>query len=139
MTSGCTLLLSRNVPMRTVLVDQATGHAKYQIDTPIKFAQRATWIRKLDPSTHLLHHRDGDTKSGFSDDITDMGKRKKKSKSRKHEGVELRETGYEIGRIHWSYFSSDRFTFRGMTTSRREFLPKAGKMKGYVVSRRASG
>jgi hypothetical protein len=128
--SGCTLQLSRDSALRTVLVDRATGYAEYQIDTPIKIARSVTWIRKLHPSTHPLHRRDGDTKSGSNDDITDMGKRKKQSKTEKHEGRELRETGDEIARIHWSCFSPDRFVFRGTTTTRSEFLPKAGKMKG---------
>jgi hypothetical protein len=136
--SGCTLQLSRDSALRTVLVDQATGHAKYQIDTPMKIARSVTWIRKLHPSTRPLHHRDEDTKSGSSDDITDIGKRKKKAKSEKHEGRELHETGDEIARIHWSCFSPDRFVFRGTTTTRSEFLPKAGKMGGYAVSRRVS-
>ena len=131
--SGCTLRLSRDSALRTVLVDQATGHAKYQIDTPIKITRSVTWIRKLHPSTHPLHHRNGDTKSGSSDDITDMGKRKKKSKKHKQgdETVpESPEIGDEIARIHWSCLSPDRFVFRGTTTTRSEFLPKAGKMKG---------
>jgi hypothetical protein len=128
--------------LRTVLVDQATGYAKYQIDTPIKIVRSVTRIRKPDPSTHPLHHRDGGIDSVSSDDITDMGKRKKKSKKHK-EGDEtvpkLPETSNEIARIHWSCFSSGRIVFRGTTTTRSEFLPKTGKMGGYVVSRGVSG
>jgi hypothetical protein len=140
--SGCTLQLSRNSALRTVLVDQATGYAKYQIDTPIKIARSVTRIRKPHPSTRPLHHRDGDIKSGPSDDITDMGKRKKKSKKHKEgdETVpELPGTSNEIARIHWSCFSPDKIVFRGTTTTRSEFLPKTGKMGGYAVSRRVSG
>ena len=50
----------------------------------------------------------------------------------------MRETGDEMARIHWSCFSPDRFVFRGTTTTRSEFLPKTGKMGGYVVARRVS-
>ena len=135
MMSGCTLQLTRDSPLRTVLVDQATGYAKYQIDTPIRIVRSVTWIRKLDSSTHPLHNRDTDTASVSSDDIINMGKRKKKSKSEKHkEGDEtvpmLPETSNEIARIDWSYFSSDRIVFRGKATTRSEFLPKTGSVGG---------
>jgi hypothetical protein len=141
--NGCTLQLTRDSALRTVLVDQATGYAKYQIDTPIKLVRSVTRIRKLDPSTHPLH-RDADTTSGSSDDITDMGKRKKESKSEKHEEgdervPESRGTNDEIARIHWSRFSSDRIVFRGTTATQSEFLPKTGKMGRCAVSRRVSG
>jgi hypothetical protein len=141
--NGCTLQLTRDSALRTVLVDQATGYAKYQIDTPIKLVRSVTRIRKLDPSTHPLHHRDADTTSVSSDDIPNMGKRKKESKSEKHEGDETVPeppgTSDEIARIHWSRFSSDRIVFRGTTTTQSEFLPKTGKMGRYAVSRRVSG
>ena len=44
--------------------------------------------------------------------------------------AELAETSDEIARIYWKWFSSDRIVFRGKITSRSEFLPKCGKMKG---------
>jgi hypothetical protein len=134
MMSGCTLQLTRDSPLRTVLVDQATGYAKYQIDTPIRIVRSITWIRKLDSFTHPLHNRDTDTTSVSDDDIINMGKRKKRSKSEKHEGDEmvpmLPETSNEIARIDWSYFSSDGIVFRGKATTQSEFLPKTGSFGG---------
>ena len=51
--SGCTLRFARNSPLRTTLVDDATGHAKYQIDTPIRIVGSVTRIKKFDsPPQH---------------------------------------------------------------------------------------
>ena len=47
--------------------------------------------------------------------------------------TELVETSDEIARIYWKWFSSSRIIFRGRITTRREFLPKTGKAKGWVV------
>jgi hypothetical protein len=132
--NGCTLQLTRDSALRTVLVDQATGHAKYQIETSIKLAQSVTRIRKLDSPTHPHHHRDEDIDSGSGDDVTDKGKHKKKSKKNKEEGdemvPELAETSDEMARIYWNLFAPDRIVFRGRITTRSELLPRAGKMGG---------
>ena len=137
--SGCILQFTRNSPLRTTVVDQATGHAKYQIDTPRRIARRVTRIRKLDSSAqHPLHSDDADSDSG--DDITDKGESKSKKDEGDWEGEhetegELPESSDEIARIYWNWFSSDRIIFRGKITSRSDFLLKCGKMKGYVESR----
>ena len=137
--SVCNLRFTRNSPVRTVLVDEATGHAMYQIDTPIRVTGRVTRIRRLDSSiSHPLHHDDADSDS--DDDITDAKKRRRSgstgSRSYKEEGdaeeaePELAETSDEIARIYWKWFSSDKLIFRGRAHLRTEFLPKCGKMKG---------
>jgi len=130
--SGCTLRFARNSPLRTTLVDEATGHAKYQIDTPIKIARSVTRIRKFDSPTQPPLHWDDDADSDSDDGITDMGKAEKDEKDTEGDdmGTELPETSDEIARIYWKWFSSDRIVFRGRITSRSEFLPKCGKMKG---------
>ena len=132
--AGCTFVFARNSPLRTTLVDEATGHAKYQIDTPMRLTGSVTRIRKLDSQTQP-HHWDDDSDSDSGDDITDKGKREEKFKSKKDEEDEVTEpelpqTSDEIGRVNWKWFSTDEFVFRGKTTTRDEFLPKAGKMKG---------
>ena len=77
--SGCTLRLTRNTPLRTVLVDEATGEAKYQIDTPMRLTRSVTRIRKFDPPTrHPLRWDDGEFDTV---DITDKGRKKKKKSS----------------------------------------------------------
>ena len=129
--SGCTFRFTRNSPLRTTLIDEATGHAIYQIATPT-WTRSVTRIRKLDsPQPHL--HRDEDADDDSDDDIT--GK-KSMSKEDEEKGggteaePELPETSDEIARIYWKWFSSDRVIFRGKITTRSEFLPKTGKMGG---------
>jgi len=136
--SGCILQFARNSPLRTTLIDEATGNAVYQIDTPIRIAGSVTRIRRFDSSTHPPHewHDDADSDSG--DDITEKGKgRRSKSEKDKIDpededeaGVGLPETSDEIARIYWKWFSSDKIVFRGRITTQDEFLPKCGKMKG---------
>ncbi|KAF9644778.1 hypothetical protein BDM02DRAFT_843365 [Thelephora ganbajun] len=137
--SGCTLQFSRNSPLRTTLVDEATGHPKYQIDTPRKIARSVTRIRRFDSPTQPPLHQDDDVDSDSGDDITDKGKKKSESKEDKHNreeadeadgGAELLETSDGIARIYWKWFSPDRIVFQGKITTRSEFLPKCGKMSG---------
>ena len=93
--SGCTLRLSRDSPLRTTLVDEASGHAKYQIDTPMKLARSVTRIRKFDSLTQPpLHWSDEDPGSDSGDDITD----KKGSKSKEEEEAEGDDIGAELPR-----------------------------------------
>ena len=139
--SGCTLRLARNSPLRTTLVEEATGHAKYQIDTPMKVAGSVTRIRKFESPTEPPPNWDEDSDSDDGDDTTGKGKKKSKSKKdikdKKEEagdadetGTELPETSDEIARIYWKWFSTDRIVFRGKIATRAEFLPKTGKAKG---------
>jgi len=139
--SGCTLRLAKNSPLRTTLIDETTGHAVYQIDTPIKLARSVTRIRKFDSPPQPRLHWDDDADSDSGDDITDKGKKKEKSKKDKkdkkgteEEGdeadTELPQTSDEIARIYWKWFSPDRIVFRGKITTRDVILPKCGKMKG---------
>ena len=132
--SGCTLRFARNSPLRTTLIDEATGYAKYQIDTPIKITKSVTRIRKLDATTP--YHQDNDTDSGSEDDSIRRGKKGSSDKHGKdgEDGLEtveeLAETSDEIARIYWKWFSTDEIIFRGERTPRDVFLPKCGKMKG---------
>ena len=143
--SGCTLRFTRNSPLRTVLVEEATGQAKYQIDTPIRLARSVTRIRKFDTPTQPPLHWDDEAESdsgddgvgeerkrkSSSDDTTDKGKGKSKKDEREEDAEpELSETSDEIARIYWKWFSSDRIIFRGRSRLRTEFLPKCGKMRG---------
>ena len=132
-----TLRFTRDSPLRTILVDEATGCARYQIDTPIKIARSVTRIRKFDSPAQPHLHLDEDADSDPGDDIADRkeeAKSKKDGKGKEQEGdgleTELPETSDEIARIYWKWFSSSRIIFRGRITTRREFLPKSGKAKG---------
>ena len=129
--AGRTFLLARNSPLRTTLVDEATGQAMYKIDTPRTFSQSPTKIRKLDSSTQPpLHWDDDDADSDSDEDI--------KGKKRLSAGMdgggpsetELPETSDEMARIYWKFISSDKIIFRGKATTQSEFLPSAGKLGG---------
>ena len=132
--SAITLRFTRNSPLRTSLIDEATGHVMYQIDTPIRIVGSVTRIRKFDESTQHLYPQDYDSDS--SDD-TPVGRKSKEDKYDMEEegdevgaGPELPEASNEIARINWKWFSSDSIIFRGRGYLRTEFLPKCGKMKG---------
>ena len=131
--SGRTFQLARNCPLRTTLVDEATGHAIYQIDTPKMVAGGVTRIRKFDsPQPHI--HRDEDANSDHDHGFTDEENKHKSHKSEEdeEEGDEtetgLPEASDEIARIYWKWFSSDKIVFRGKITTLSEFFPNTGKM-----------
>jgi len=131
--SGCTLRFAKDSPLRTTLVDEATGHAKYQIDTPIRLVRSVTRVRKFDSPTQPPLHWEDDADSDSGDHIDDKGKKKPCKKDENDEGeieTELPETSDEIARIYWKWFSSDRIVFRGRIHLQAEFLPKCGKLKG---------
>ena len=134
--SGCTLRLTRDSHLRTTFIDEATGHAKYQINTPIRITRSVTRIRKFD-SHATPHHWDEDVHSDPGDHIADKGNERERFNPERGKGeegdeteAELPETDDEIARIYWKWFSSDKIIFRGRITTRNEFLPKTGKMGG---------
>ncbi|KAF9784309.1 hypothetical protein BJ322DRAFT_1109032 [Thelephora terrestris] len=125
---GCTLSLSRDAPLRTSLIDEATGQAVYEIDTSQKLLSTPTTkIRKLDPAARP-HPHSGDVGSGSDENTTDT-KHGSVGTEEDEPGMELPETSDEMARIYWK-FISDRIIFRGKITTQREFLPECGKMKG---------
>lgn len=131
--SGCTLRLAKNSPLRTTLIDEATGQVKYKIETPMRIARSVTRIRKFEsPVQAPLNWDEDDDDSGDDDhDVTNGGKGKESSPTGQENEVEdLQETSDEIARIYWKWFSSNRIIFRGKITSRKEFMPKCGKLKG---------
>jgi len=89
--SACTLRLTRDSPLRTILVDEATGYARYQIDTPRKIARSVTRIRKFESHTQPPLHLDGDADSDPGDDIADKREARaetdEKDKEREGDGI----------------------------------------------------
>ena len=128
--SGCAFELAQNSPLRTTLVDEVTGHAKYQIDTPLRIVGSVTRIRKFDlpPSQPLPLIQSGEASPDDDDDPTDTGKKKGKwFKWNPVTGEELPETDDELARIHWKWFLPCMINFGGKMTDRREFLPRTGR------------
>lgn len=67
-------------------------------------------------------------RSDSDEDLTDKGRKKKGGfKWKNLTKADLSETDDEIGRIHWKYFSTDRFEFEGKVTTRKESCPSAGR------------
>jgi hypothetical protein len=126
--SGLTLSLAHDSPLRTTLIDEATGNAIYEIHTPRGLSlQRVTKIRKLDPGTRPPLHSD----EGDSDSDEDPA-HKKYTPVSTEEGepvIESPETSDEIGRIYWKSTSSNKIVFRGKSTTQSEFLPLCGGLK----------
>jgi len=123
-----TLLLSRNSCLRTTLIDEATGQAVYEIDTPRKVSKCATKIRKFDsPTQPPLHWNDG---GNDYDSGEDRVGRKGASTGGEPEPMELPETSDEMARIHWKWSSDNRIIFRGKITTQKEFLPAVGTLRG---------
>lgn len=114
--SGCTLRFERNSPLRTTLVDEATRHAKYRIETPMKVARSVTRITKFESPTRPPLHWDEEADSS-------SGNEQNKNRT---------ETGDEMARIYWKWFSPSRIIFKGRVTTRSESLPKCGKLKGWA-------
>ena len=133
--SGCILRFINNSPLRTSLIDEATGQVKYKIETPMKIARSMTRIRKFESPVQPLLDPDEDADSNSGGDISEEGGKDEELDSKEEEPsdeveTELPETSDEIARIYWKWFSSDKIIFRGRITNRGEFLPKCGKLKG---------
>ena len=129
--SGCTLRLARNSPLRTTLIDEATGNVKYKIETPMRIARSVTRIRKFESPVQAPLHWDEEDEDSGDDDVTNGGRKKEPSPTgEENEAEDLQETSDEIARLYWKWFSSNRIIFRGKITSRKEFMPKCGKLKG---------
>ena len=133
--SGCILRFINNSPLRTSLIDEATGQVKYKIETPMKIARSMTRIRKFESPVQPLLDPDEDADSDSGGDISEEGGKDEELDSKEEEPgdeieTELPETSDEIARIYWKWFSSDKIIFRGRITNRGEFLPKCGKLKG---------
>lgn len=131
--SGCTLRFTRNSPVRTTLVDEATGHVMYKIETPtFKFAHVATQIRKVESHTQPPLHLEEDTYTDSGDDTTDDEKMDDKFYSDEESQVDLGlpEISDEMARIYWKLLAQDKIVFQGRIHGRSQFLPKCGKMGG---------
>lgn len=138
---GCTLRFTKSSPVRTTLFDEATGHAKYKIETPIKASHVVTRIRKLEAHAQPHLQLDDDTGSDSDDDVTLCGKTEDKLSSGEVHveedeiDVDFPESSDEMSRIYWKLLAPDKIVFQGREHVRSEFLPKCGKMKGWVDSR----
>ena len=119
-----TFEFSGKCPLRTTIVDKATGHPKYRIDTPLKLTGRVTKIKKFDKPFQPPLISGGKTDLG--DDPTDKGKKGSKTK-KAH--ANLPKDFEEITKVQWHWFSPDIVAFLGNETTRKRFLPRCGGFK----------
>jgi hypothetical protein len=132
--SGCTFQFTRSSSIRTTLIDEATGHAKYKMETPIKASHVVTRIRKFENPANPPLNLDEDDDSDPNDDISDEEMEDKFSDGTSGDEIhpEMPEISDEMARIYWKLIAPDEIVFRGKVHIRSEFLPKCGKMKGWV-------
>jgi hypothetical protein len=69
--SDRTFQFTRSSSIRTTLIDEATGHAKYKMETPIKASHVVTRIRKFENPANPPLNLDEDDDSDPNDDISD--------------------------------------------------------------------
>ena len=134
---GCTLRFTKKSPLGTALVNEATGHVKYTIETPMNpIARAVTRIKKFGPHTQPPHNSDEYAGTDSDDDITLCGTIKGE-----HDGsgpevkgdemdLEMPGASNEIARIDWKLFSPDKMVLYGREHIQSEFLPKCRKVEG---------
>ena len=108
------LVLTRNSPLRTVLVNQGTRQPLYKIETQQKITRTITRVYKISPSTRIDQMSDPEAPSyplGGSDS----------------EEIDIPAESEEIARIYWHHFSSYRVVYNGRILKRSQLLPRAGR------------
>ena len=110
------LVFTRDSPLNTALVDEASGLVMYEIETERGFMSRTTVIRK--PFTSACHFffffRVAPPPETYPVLFSDR------------KGRPVPHTSTEVARIRWKTWSSDRIVYYGCDMKRGEFMPKAG-------------
>jgi hypothetical protein len=132
--SGCTFQFTRSSSIRTTLIDETTGHVKYKMETPIKASHVVTRIRKFEDNAYPPSSLDEDDDSDPNGDLTDEEMEEKFSDDMDGDKMrlEMPEISDEMATIYWKLVAPDEIVFRGKAHIRSDFLPKCGKMKGWV-------
>jgi len=106
------LAFTKDSPLNTTLVDEASGLVMYEIETERRFTSKTTVIRKPFTSAQFFFFRSfrGTNLPLLSD----------------RSGRPVPHTSTEVARIRWKRWSSDRIVYYGCDMKRGEFMPKAG-------------
>lgn len=142
------IIFTRYSPIRTVLVNEATGQELYRIDTPRRFGGRATRVFRRGPVTpsvagasNPMHTSQSDFdadephEGSGSDDWNSLtgtrldgfgGDGDVAGEETLGEDSPLIEN--EIARWYWKLFSSPRLVFEGKVSTRAEYMPLKGKL-----------
>lgn len=133
----------RSSPVRTILVDEATGRELYRIETPrLVLAGSVTKVFRCDPATaptsNLLSDHSGDAgeprESHSSEDWNPLPGAKPDDHDAENDNEddaaeELPLVKNEIARWYWKWFSSPRLVFEGKISTRAQYMPFKTKMR----------
>ena len=128
------IIFTRNSPLRTVLVDEATGRELYRIHTPIRFVGSVTRVFRCDPAAppvpNLVSQQHGDASDPHEDDSDgNEGDSGVASTVDEAPGDNSPFVENEVARLYWKWFASSRIVFDGKVRRRAEFMPMKGKLK----------
>ena len=144
------IIFTRSSPVRTVLVNEATGQELYRIDTPRRVVGSVTRVFRRDaatpPASNLTsdltlesdESRGSDERNSLPGARSDDRDEENGNEGNGH-GVEGAEEGAvgeesplvenEIARWYWKWFSSPRMVFEGKISTRAEYMPFKGKLR----------
>lgn len=131
-----TLLLTRNSPLRTVLVNEETYQPLYQIDTPRGCFTRSktTRITHASADAAKVNFPDSELEGESEDD--DVIVSEKKASSLKSVGTMVGDIevpiatdgdSNELAKIHWNVFSHNQIVLNGQVQNRADMLPRSGR------------
>ena len=145
------IVFTRNSPLRTVLVNEATGQELYRIETPPRFVGSVTRVFRCDPATpsvpdlaprpqseYVTEPYEG--RSSYDWRLSVGGMPGRPGKDSGDEGGigdagdgSLEESTplvkNEIARLYWRWFKSPRMVFEGKIRTRAEYMPLKGKLR----------
>ena len=145
------IILTRNSPVRTVLVNGTTGQELYRIDTPRRCIGSVTRVFRCGPAIppvpNLVPRLHWDANESYEGHCPEERKFLAVDKSDRcgedkedDNGVStaMNETleedsplvENEIARLYWKWFASTRIVFEGKIRTRAEFMRLKGKLKG---------
>jgi len=121
-------ILTRNSPLRTILVREDTNQPTFRIETPRKIIRQTTVIRKITP----CEGSNSELPDPFKDDGSDSDESFEWSEDdlKDHKETDLELNDDEFARIHWHAFGSHRVIFQGRVWTRSQLLPKVGPLRG---------
>lgn len=140
------IIFTRSSPIRTVLINEATGKEVYRIDTPRRVVASVTRVFRCDPAKPPVPNVASDSRrdvdefrgsgdwnplSGTRPDDSDEGNGNEDEGGVGGEGLgeESPLVENEIARWYWKWFSSPRLVFEGKISTRVEYMPIVGKLK----------
>ena len=140
------IIFTRNSPVRTVLINEATGQVLYKIVTRRRFVGSVTRVFRCNPATPSgsnpiselrldVNEPQEDSSPDEWDPLAgvkpeDSGEGARDEVEDGTDGAEVEPLGddsplveNEIARWYWKWFSTPRLVFEGKISSRAEYMP----------------